>query len=100
MLVYTITVNVEKSVSEDWLLWMKENFLGAIISTGFFERYNIFKVLHDSDGDTFTFQFYCKDILMFEQFRDEYKAVILQALMDSYPGKVVYFNTMLEEVHI
>jgi hypothetical protein len=100
MLVYTITVNVEQSVTDQWLLWMKENFLGAMLATGFFQRYNAFKVLHDSDGDTYTFQFFCSDILQFEQFSEPHKGIILQSLMNSYPGKVVYFNTMLEELKL
>jgi hypothetical protein len=98
MLVYTITVNVESSVAEEWLVWMKENFLKPIVATDIFEKYHAFKVLHDSDGDTYTFQFFCKNILQYKKFQDEHKNDILHALMNSFPGKVVYFNTMLEEV--
>ena len=98
MLVYTITVNVERSVSEDWLVWMKDNFLNAIVRTGLFEKYNAFKVLHDSDGDTFTFQFFCKDMVEYKKFQDEHKSDILHLLMNSFPNKIVYFNTLLEEL--
>src|SRR4051812_460666 len=98
MLVYTITINIEKSVAEEWLVWMKENFLNAIIATNLFDKYHAFKVLHDSDGDTYTFQFFCKDILHYKKFQDEHKGHIIHALMTSFPEKVVYFNTLLQEL--
>ncbi len=100
MLVYTLTVNVEESVSADWLSWMKEEFLLPMMQTHSFERYNFFKVLHDTDGHTFTFQFFCKDLNSFEHFELNFKASLLKSLSDSFPGKVVYFNTLLEQMQL
>src|SRR6478672_9757940 len=99
MLVYTITINVEASHSAEWLVWMKENFLLPVMTTGLFERYNSFRVLHDhDDGDTFTFQFFCDDVSKLHQFQEEHKGAILHTLMHAFPDKVVYFNTVLEEL--
>jgi hypothetical protein len=100
MLVYTLTVNVEESVASEWLLWIKEDFLVSMLGTGFFDKHHLFKVLHDTEGHTYTFQFFCKDVLLYQQFELEFKKQILQDLMDSFPGKVVYFNTMLEQLDI
>lgn len=98
MLVYTLTVNVDASVSEAWQEWMKAHLLEAMLDTGLFEKYHAFRVLHDSDGDTFTFQFFLKEDELFDHFQQEHKAQILNRMMNSFPDKVVYFNTLLREL--
>src|SRR4051812_46480699 len=100
MIVYTITANIETSVAEEWKLWMQENFLTVIMDTGLFDKYNVFKVLNDNDGETITFQFFCKDIVVFKKFQDEHKAKVVQLLTESFPNKVVYFNTLLQQLDV
>ncbi|MDB5226327.1 MAG: hypothetical protein JWN78_520 [Bacteroidota bacterium] len=100
MIVYTITANIEAPVAQEWKIWMQNKFLPIIMDTGLFEKYIVFKVLNDNDGETITFQFFCKDIIVFKKFQDEHKAKVVQLLTESFPDKVVYFNTLLQQLDV
>lgn len=98
MLVYTITANIDQSVAEDWMIWVRENFIPSIMDTLLFEKYHMFRVLNDTDGDTITFQFFCKDVVMLQHFQQHYRNDILISLSSAFPDKVVYFSTLLEQL--
>ncbi|MDZ7648557.1 MAG: DUF4286 family protein [Cytophagales bacterium] len=39
MLLYNITIGIDKNIESDWIAWMKENYLPAILKTGMFSGY-------------------------------------------------------------
>ena len=36
MIVYNVTVNIDKNIVDDWLTWMKEIHIPEVMKTGFF----------------------------------------------------------------
>jgi hypothetical protein len=58
MYIYNVTVNVEDSIHDEWLLWIKEH-IPQVLATGKFEKATLTKVLVEEDmgGQTYSIQY-------------------------------------------
>jgi len=57
MIIYNVTVNVDKSITEEWLIWIKEH-IPKVLATGKFKEAKLSKVLvEDDEADTFSIQY-------------------------------------------
>ena len=45
MVIYSVSVRIKKDVEEEWLRWMKENHIPAVLSTKYFKNCEMYKVL-------------------------------------------------------
>ena len=49
MFIYNVTVHVEPTVETEWLNWMREEHIPAVLNTGKFTLAKLFKVITDQD---------------------------------------------------
>jgi hypothetical protein len=57
MIIYNVTINVDKSIAKDWLDWIKEH-IPQVLATGKFKEAKLTKVLVDDDeADTYSIQY-------------------------------------------
>ncbi|WP_339751300.1 DUF4286 family protein [uncultured Winogradskyella sp.] len=57
MIIYNVTVNVDKTITKEWLVWIKEH-IPEVLSTGKFKEAKLTKVLvNDDEADTFSIQY-------------------------------------------
>ncbi|HMN05336.1 MAG TPA: DUF4286 family protein [Flavobacteriales bacterium] len=100
MIIYNVTVNVDKEVHEMWLAWMQHTHLPDVLATGHFQEARICRVLSEGDtGFTYAVQYTCKDMAEYEQYI-EHHADRLRAESEKYYGvKAVAFRTLLEVIH-
>jgi hypothetical protein len=100
MIIYNVTVNIEKSVHDDWLNWMKTSHIPDIMRTGMFTEYRILKVLGDdeSGGHTYSVQYTCETFEKFRQYEDIYAPSFRGESISRYKDKFVAFRTLLETV--
>src|SRR5690349_8057948 len=47
MLLYNVTVGIDKVLEAEWLIWMRDQHIPAVMATGYFKEYKMYKVLHD-----------------------------------------------------
>jgi hypothetical protein len=101
MILYSITINIEKGVHDQWLEWMRNSYVPEIMKTGFFIENKILKLLTEEDantGITYSFQYYLKDLDTLEQFQIEAEPVFTAALYKKYRNQFVEFTTILEVI--
>ena len=99
MILYSITINIEKRVHDQWFEWMKTSYVPKIMETGFFLDYKILKLLTEEDansGITYSFQYYLKNLETLEQFQIEAEPAFTEALYTKYRNQFVEFTTILE----
>ncbi len=57
MIIYNVTVNVDKSINTEWLKWIKEH-IPQVLATGKFKEAKLTKVLvEDKETDTYSIQY-------------------------------------------
>ena len=55
MYIYNITINIEKSIEEDWLRWMQEKHIPEMLNTGkFFEAKMCQVMVEEDQGVTYS----------------------------------------------
>jgi hypothetical protein len=55
MFLYNITFGVDRDIEQEWLKYMREQQIPAVLKTGMFTSYKIFKVLHDQDDGSISY---------------------------------------------
>lgn len=101
MLIYNITVNIEESVHQDWLNWMKQIHIPDVMNTGCFESNKICRVLstqEDETGYTYAIQYFCKNKALLETYQKNHAPELQREHLQRYDGKFVAFRSLLEEV--
>jgi hypothetical protein len=99
MLLYNITIGIDRAAEAVWLQWMKERYIPVAMATGLFLQARIFKVLHDDDEPTVSYsvQFYAETINEVSEYLDKYDRALGQELMENFRDRHVAFRTLLEE---
>jgi len=57
MIIYNVTVNIDKTITKEWLEWIKEH-IPEVLATGKFKEAKLTKVLvEDEEADTYSIQY-------------------------------------------
>lgn len=101
MIVYSVTVNIEDKLEEDWLEWMKSIHIPDVLKTGLFKEYRIMKVLsrqEDETGQTYNIQYECENMASFDEYQEKHAERLQREHSLRYSGKFFAFRTLLEKV--
>ena len=100
MLLYNITIGIDKEVESEWLQWMKTVHIPEVMRTNLFSDFKIYKVLHDEDeGNTsYSIQYLAQTLDEVTVYFEKFAPAILEKLRLRFKDKHVAFMTLLEEV--
>ena len=100
MLLYNITVGIDKEIEEEWKLWIKEIYLGAVMETGLFTEYKIYKVLthEDESSVSYSIQLFSESIENVVAYLEKFAPSIVEKQREQFKNRHVVFNTLLEEI--
>jgi len=100
MLLYNVTVGIDKSLEAEWLIWMRDQHIPAIMATGYFKEYKMYKVLHDQGEDTtsYSVQFFAETIEEVLAYLEKSAPRIMEELRTTFKDRHVAFQTLLDEV--
>ncbi len=97
MYIYNVTVNIEDSVHQDWLQWMKKNHIPDVLNTGMFKSCRFCRVMvEEESGTTYAIQYLVKDLETLALYQEMYAPNLQKEHQDRYGGKFVAFRTVLE----
>ncbi len=100
MILYNITVSIEKAAEPEWLQWIKQVYVPSVMQSELFERHSVYRLLNETEGDdtSYALQFYAKDLSKLEEYLELHAPAILEAHNTRYKYRHVSFMTVLEEV--
>jgi len=99
MIIYNVTVSVEKSVKEDWLKWMQEVHIPEVMATGVFLKSQINRVMVQGDSDnTFAIAYTCDSMKNLHQYQVNFAPELQQKHVARYGDKAVAFRTLMEVI--
>ncbi|UXP33580.1 DUF4286 family protein [Reichenbachiella agarivorans] len=99
MVLYNVTMNVEKEIESEWLQWMKETHVKDVMNTGYFIECKIFQLLSEEpQGTTYAFQYFAKSAKDIQTYQDTYGAKLQMDVISRYGDKVMSFRTLLKQV--
>ena len=99
MYIYNVTINIETSVHDTWLHWMKSEHIPAMLATKKFSKALMTKVLFEQemDGITYSVQYTTDSKETLNRYFEE-DSERLRKLSQPFTGKFVAFRTELEVI--
>ncbi|RKN82328.1 DUF4286 family protein [Ulvibacterium marinum] len=98
MYIYNVTTNIDESVHDEWLRWMKEIHIPDVLATGKFLNAKMSKVLVEEEmgGITYSVQFTTLNKETLEKYYAEDAQRLRADALKRFPNKFVSFRTELE----
>ncbi|MEP7277583.1 MAG: DUF4286 family protein [Bacteroidota bacterium] len=101
MVVYNITTKVHFSIDLAWLQWQQEEHIPAIMATGLFTAYRIFRLLEqdDPDGNTYAVQYTADTAAQYQEYLLVFGPVLREKAIKKWGDKTISFRSVLEVIH-
>ncbi len=98
MIIYNVTLNIHKSITKDWLVWIKEH-IPQVLATGKFKEAKLTKVLvEDDEADTYSVQYRAHSREALDSYYANHAEGLKQDGLKRFGDKVLSFRTELEVV--
>ena len=100
MILYNVTVAIDKKVENDWLIWMKNVHIPEVMETNQFETYKFFKVMNtdDPESSSYSVQYFSESLKNIQMYMAAFAPELQQKALLKYPNQMAAFRTLLEEV--
>ncbi|WP_339607737.1 DUF4286 family protein [uncultured Roseivirga sp.] len=99
MILYNVTVAIEKTVEEDWKVWMRDIHIPEVMATGAFVEYKFFKVMREEEeSSSYSIQYFAEDHSKLQAYLGQHAPGLQQKAGEAFPGKFAAFRTLLQEV--
>lgn len=100
MFIYNVTTNVEESVHDEWVEWMKNIHIPAMLQTGKFESATMSRVdvVESMGGITYSVQYKVENKTVLKAYFEE-NFDQMKSQTKLFEGKFVSFSTEMEIVH-
>jgi len=101
MIIYSVTVSVEKSIAEDWRTWMLDVHIPDVLATECFTSFSLQKILEpvvDENMVTFNVQYSAKNMEVYDLYRTLYAPKLQKEHSKRYENRFVAFRTILEKL--
>ena len=99
MIVYNVTVSVDKNITSDWLAWMKDEHIPEVMACRIFTKAQINKVITNSDSNnTFAIAYTCATMDKLHRYQMEFSAKLQEKHVARYGDKAVAFRTIMQVI--
>ncbi|MBT8288878.1 MAG: DUF4286 family protein [Flavobacteriaceae bacterium] len=97
MIIYNVTIQVDDSIHEAWLEWIKEH-IPQVLSTGRFVEAKLTRVLVDEEmgGTIYSVQYKARSRKHLDEYYEKYADQLRQDGMRRFADKMLAFRTELE----
>jgi hypothetical protein len=101
MIIYNITIKVDRSVADAWVYWMKAEHMPELMNTDLFIDCRLSRLLEqdETDGITFSVQYFCEGIEQYDNYIDQYAEKMRERSNKMFGGKYVAFRTIMEVIN-
>ena len=97
MIIYNVTSNIDGSIHDQWLIWIKEH-IPQVLATGCFTEAKLTRVLVEEEigGVTYSVQYRAKSREDLDTYYKHYADGLRQDALKHFTDKVLAFRTELE----
>jgi Domain of unknown function (DUF4286) len=104
MIIYNVTINIDESVEQKWLNWMKTKHIQEVLQTNLFTKAVLIKVLIEEEmgGSTYSIQYFCENKEKLNQYYQEFAPKLRKEGLELFGDKMLAFRTelqILEEIY-
>jgi hypothetical protein len=99
MILYNVTIQVDPSIHEEWLQWMKEEHIPEVMSTGLFTEYKFWRLLDqdESSGPTYAAQYITVSKIDYMKYVEHFAPAMRKKGTDKWGDRFIAFRTVMEK---
>jgi hypothetical protein len=99
MYIYNVTINIEETIHDEWVKWMKEEHIPEMLDTGKFKKALMTRVMvtEAMGGITYSVQYTAENKAELEKYYEE-DAERLRRKSKAFEGKFVAFRTEMQVI--
>ena len=99
MILYNVTINIDKEVEEEWLVWMKTIHIPNVMKTEMFVDNRFYRIKADEpEGTSYSIQYFANSMKEMDQYQNQFSTNMEMEMMKKYGNHLVSFPTLLESV--
>jgi hypothetical protein len=100
MILYNVTVAVDKEIEQEWLIWMKNAHIPEVMETNQFESFKFFKVMNTEDpkSSSYSVQYFADGMNNIQMYMAAFAPELQQKALLKWPNRIAAFRTLLESV--
>ncbi|MGB1206882.1 MAG: DUF4286 family protein [Chitinophagales bacterium] len=100
MIIYNVTVKIDRSIQVDWLNWMIEKHIPAVMQTNLFQNHQICRLLeqNESDGISYAIRYECENMTDFFTYQKEFAPALQAEHVARYKDRFVAFRTLMRVI--
>ncbi len=101
MILYNVTVSVDRDAEHEWLVWMKTEHIPDVLATGHFTQHRFLRLLNDDPdvtGVSYAIQYEATDLGELEAYLSNHANGLREKHMRMFGSKTIAFRSVLEEV--
>ncbi|MBG7630276.1 MAG: DUF4286 family protein [Bacteroidetes bacterium] len=101
MYIYNVTTNVDDSIHEKWLNWMKQKHIPEMLESGKFSSAKMCQVMVEEDmgGLTYAVQYATDSLETLESYYNEDAPKLRNEALKLFGDKIVAFRTELKVIN-
>ncbi|MBK7445563.1 MAG: DUF4286 family protein [Ignavibacteria bacterium] len=100
MILYNVTVNIDDSVHDEWLEWMRSKHIPDVLSTGLFTESKLYRIRteNEEEENTYSIQYFLRSMDDYKIYQKEYAEKLQFEHTEKFKDKFVAFRTIMELV--
>jgi hypothetical protein len=100
MIIYNVTTKVASEIAGDWIHWLKQEHIPAIIATGYFTHAIILRLLEidDAEGPTYAVQYFAKNQDNYNKYIDDFAGEMRQQAFKKWGDRFIAFRSLMQIV--
>lgn len=99
MILYNVTVNIDASEHQNWLKWMREEHIPAVMNTGCFIESRISRIQGEEEGGvTFSIMYVSPSQELYDAYLQEHAQELQTEHGLRFNGKFAAFRTVLNVI--
>jgi hypothetical protein len=97
MIIYNVTVKLEKAIAEEWLRWMKQEHIPELLRTGLFVDAKLCHLLEqdESEGKTYIAQYFLDSMEHYNTYIAEHASRMREKGFQRFGNKFIAFRTVM-----
>ena len=99
MIIVNETIIIDETINAQWLTWMNDVHIPAVMATGYFNSHRMLKVLKSpNEGITYCVQYTTNNIDNYNQYNSNYATLLKNKRFKQFENKFVEFESIMELV--
>lgn len=100
MIIYNVTVKVDKAIADNWLQWLLEVHIPDILKTKCFLNFRVVRLLEtdDAEGPTYAIQYEAESKADYNRYIELYANEMRKQSMEKWGDRFISFRSLMEVV--